>query len=235
MPPQTPEIRWLKPQQTRSQDTHERLCVAAEELLDDKPFDQISVEEIATRAGSSVGGFYARFADKEALFGYLNERYNQELRETVVEMFAAERWRGVGLADRVHALSKFCIPVVRSHRGLFRSILFRLSEAEQHVQADIRNDIIDGIRDSLLECADEMTHPDPALATRLGFFAMIAAIHELVLFDASPRSRSVNVTDDVLAHELAVAFLAYVGACPPDEDHTTETSPTEGLSHAEHS
>ena len=51
---ESPQIRWVRPQQTRSQETLGRLCDAAGELLNDKPIDQISIEEIAAMAGSSV-------------------------------------------------------------------------------------------------------------------------------------------------------------------------------------
>ena len=152
MASRTPEIRWVKPRQSRSLETVDRLCAAAEALLNAKPFQQISVEEIAAAADSSVGGFYARFQDKRALFGCLYDRYVPELRETVSKMFDPERWQGVSLADRVHAFSKFSLPVVRSHRGLFREMLFRRpaqADVECREQDSVRNNILDGIRDLL--------------------------------------------------------------------------------------
>ena len=62
------ELRWIRPpQQARSQETLERLLDAAETLVAEKGFDDTPVAEVARRAGSSVGAFYTRFPDKDAL------------------------------------------------------------------------------------------------------------------------------------------------------------------------
>ena len=52
------------PRQARSQRTFDNLLDAAEDLLNEKSFLEISINEIVSRAGSSVGSFYARFDDK---------------------------------------------------------------------------------------------------------------------------------------------------------------------------
>ena len=52
------------PKQARSQRTLERILQAAEELVLEKGLASVSVPDIVARANSSVGGFYARFEDK---------------------------------------------------------------------------------------------------------------------------------------------------------------------------
>ena len=64
-----------EPKQPRSERTQERLLRAAEKLILEKGLADASVPEIARRAGSSVGGFYARFPDKDALLRALEERF----------------------------------------------------------------------------------------------------------------------------------------------------------------
>ena len=49
----------------------ENLGALAREL-GERSFEQMKVTEIASRAGISVGGFYARFKAKDALLDYLN-------------------------------------------------------------------------------------------------------------------------------------------------------------------
>ncbi|MBW1884007.1 MAG: TetR family transcriptional regulator [Deltaproteobacteria bacterium] len=47
-----PHFQWIRPaQQVRSRQTHERLLDSAEALIADKGFDDITVVEIAARAG----------------------------------------------------------------------------------------------------------------------------------------------------------------------------------------
>ena len=53
--------------QSRSKDTEKALAHAARELLSNRSFSEIRVDEVAREAGLSVGGFYARFQGKNAL------------------------------------------------------------------------------------------------------------------------------------------------------------------------
>lgn len=54
--------------QKRGQITYDALIETAFALLDDKEFDEISIAELARKAGYSVGAFYARFRSKDELF-----------------------------------------------------------------------------------------------------------------------------------------------------------------------
>ena len=56
------------------------------------------------RAGSSVGGFYARFPDKDALLLALEERFFAEMRDRVHELADAERWADAPIHTIVDAL-----------------------------------------------------------------------------------------------------------------------------------
>lgn len=76
--------RWVsKPAQNRSERTFFRFLDAAEGLLAVRHWHEVSVQEIVRRAEASVGSFYNRFADKEALLGCLDDRLGQECRRTV--------------------------------------------------------------------------------------------------------------------------------------------------------
>lgn len=61
------------------------------------PFEEgghrdVSITEVARRAGSSVGGFYARFRSKDELLRALEE-YHLELRVLLDALAAPETWR----------------------------------------------------------------------------------------------------------------------------------------------
>jgi AcrR family transcriptional regulator len=64
-------------QQERSRQMHQRLVAALERLLKDKPFENISVAEIAKEAGASVGAVYTRFENKDAFIPVLFELYQE--------------------------------------------------------------------------------------------------------------------------------------------------------------
>ena len=69
------------PKQTRSLDTQERILLALEDLLAERFFEQITIRDLADRAGVASGTVYRRFKDKEALLPVLYQRYDQRLAE----------------------------------------------------------------------------------------------------------------------------------------------------------
>ena len=57
--------------QKRSQKTYDALIETTFKLLQQREFDEISIAELAQKAGYSVGAFYARFRSKDELFDAL--------------------------------------------------------------------------------------------------------------------------------------------------------------------
>ncbi|MCZ6835339.1 MAG: TetR/AcrR family transcriptional regulator [Planctomycetota bacterium] len=225
-----PTIRWVTPKQPRSQETLERLAQATMQLLEEKSFEQISIEEIAKRAGSSVGGFYARFPDKEALYEYLYVQYEGELAATRSEMFDPTRWLDVPLQPRVEAIIVLCLNVIKQRAGFFRTMALRVHmnhTPQIDEQTARRGEMIESIRNILLECRNEITHPDPVLATKMGFYQLLMAIQERYMFPHTAHTKILNVSDDVFMRELVRAFLAYVGASytpSPEMQHVASRS-----------
>jgi AcrR family transcriptional regulator len=61
--------------QKRSQKTYDALIETTFKLLQQREFDEISIAELAQKAGYSVGAFYARFRSKDELFDALLARH----------------------------------------------------------------------------------------------------------------------------------------------------------------
>src|SRR5262245_3182386 len=122
-----PVLRWVKPpRQARSQQTLDRILDAAEALVSEKGFDDTPVAEIARRAGSSVGAFYSRFADKDALLGALNERFLAEAVATADAALDPARWERASIDEIAAAVVRFLADIHREQRGLLRAFAKRL-------------------------------------------------------------------------------------------------------------
>jgi AcrR family transcriptional regulator len=72
----------LPTKQARSAKTRDALIAAAWKLLQSHPWQAISIGDLVKAAGCSVGAFYSRFADKEALLealatAYLEQRWTE--------------------------------------------------------------------------------------------------------------------------------------------------------------
>src|SRR3954465_8136798 len=97
--------RFRPPRQARSQMTLDRILDAAERVLDEKSFTEATVAEIMVRAGVTVGAFYRRFPDKDALLHFLDERFFQEIGERSEALLDVERWRGASTANIITELA----------------------------------------------------------------------------------------------------------------------------------
>lgn len=100
----------------------ERLADSAAALLEEKSLNEISIAEIAARAGASVGSFYRRFHDKTAMLHYLDERLAVRSRR-ILEGETAEMER-----DFRSILRGFLEPWVRTYwsdRGIRRALHLR--------------------------------------------------------------------------------------------------------------
>ncbi len=65
--------------QQRSRENRDKIVRAFAELLKEKPFERVSVAEIAERAGVAVGTLYRRYKNKDALIPVVFELYLERL------------------------------------------------------------------------------------------------------------------------------------------------------------
>ena len=104
------------PQQERSQRTLERILSALSELLSEKSFDQISMVELAERAGCAVTSIYARFKDKWSMIAALHESFRDDAMARIDGFLAPERWHGA-TADAIIAATT--AELVAAYRHVF--------------------------------------------------------------------------------------------------------------------
>jgi len=220
----TPTRDWInQARQDRSRETEDAIIAAATALMAERPFDQISVAEIAQRAGVSVGGFYARFKNKGALLHLLDEHFLVDTRAAFDEALGPNRMAGAGAAEVVAAYVGVMITKFRQHRREILQVMrgARAAAAGQGGQgfgerARRFNDHVHGrLRTLLLERRSEIRHPDPELAINLGLFFASASAREAVLSE-SLRVYPVQIDDDRLAREITRAWLAFFGVPSPE-------------------
>lgn len=208
-----PQIRWIRPaQQARSQQTLERLLDAAEALIADKGFDDVTVAEIAARAGFSVGAVYSRFRDKQAVLHCLQDRFVEEAHLTTDSAFDPDRWQGAGIEKIVDETIAFLVKIHRERRGVVRELLARTMSEPQRVERKERlvAHIGERLLALLLERTERIGHPDPVAAVGFGLRFVLSTLEQAILFgDAG--AYGIPASDEKLAAELTRAFLGYLG------------------------
>lgn len=201
------------PKQRRSHDTLARIVNAAEQLLEDHTFDEISVAGIARRSRSSVGAFYARFADKDALLEHMDNTHATMLVERMTEYSEDDRWNTAPVEMIVREVVDFLVRYFKEHRGVLRALSLRARlRKDPHLTEPTRrlNSRLPELMRLVLSRRGQISHPSPDLAAYLGFVAVFSTLRERVLFpEAYPTE--LPISDSLLADELAKAYLAYLG------------------------
>ena len=217
-----PSLRWIRPpHQERTRRSLVRFLDAAEALIAEKGFDDTSIGEIARRAGSSVGGFYRRFNDKDGLLQALHERFCEEARATADDALDPARWEGAPLARMVGAVVTFLVAITRERAGLVRAIALReagdpaLRERAQRLQRYVR----ERLARLLLPHADEIGHPEPERGIHFVYALVVAALDRRALLGEGP-SAAFEEPDPELACELTRVFLGTLGIRPGEPPTT---------------
>jgi AcrR family transcriptional regulator len=208
-------LHWVKPpQQARSQKTLERLLDAAEELIAERGVGSVTVSEVVRRAGSSVGAFYARFPDKNALLKTLHERSCAEALATAELALDSKRWESVDLGTAVFEIVKFAGVLYRERRGI--AIAFIELAAADASFAERRAVLESETWARLLlflEARDgEIAHPDLKVAAQVSLRMILSTLEfGALIFRTEPKSIE-GLSDEKLADELSRAVLSYLGA-----------------------
>jgi AcrR family transcriptional regulator len=211
----------IPPRQARGRRAQDRIVGATLALLAERPWEQVSVADIAARAGVAVGGVYRRFVSKERLLVFLAREVI--LPGSVAELRARldpDRLRGASLAAVVEAYLALTVETFRRHRALLRpmALVGRLTSDPDlpALMADVNREAHGRFRALLHERLAEVRHPRPAVAVDLALLWVSAALREVVLFDQPVSALAPGLDDAALVRELTCGVVAYLTTpCAP--------------------
>lgn len=199
------------PQQTRSQETLDRILDAAEQVLAEKVFGEATLAEIMERAGVTVGAFYRRYPDKNALLRHLDERFFAEMLSRAELLFDEARWPEAPARSIIEEFTVQAVQVYSARRGLLRSLFLRArtDTVLQQNALHVNEQFIMRLRALLLARRSQIKHPDPDRAIELGFMMTIGALRELVVFGETWPAPPAHTAS--LAAEIARMYCGYLG------------------------
>lgn len=215
-------LRWIRPpHQARTRERLTRMLDAAETLVAEKGFDEAGIVEIARRSGSSVGGFYRRFRDKDGLLHALHERFCEEARATADAALDPARWAGATTAEIIAEFTAFLVQIYREREGFFRAFLLRgSSDATVRERTDrLFQYLAERLAVLLRGRRAEIAHPDPKLAATFGLHVVLGALNHAVQSQPS----GLRLSDDRMTTELTRVFTAYLGTTPIKRRSTRRT------------
>ena len=212
------EAEWVRaPRQARSQETLERFLAATQQLLEERPFDEITVADIVGRADRTVGSFYARFDDKYAVLYELVQSVFSRVNDVVRAFCDPVRWDGQPISEFVHESVRINVDAYRRAGPLFRAAFgaAMIDERFRDLRVDVMRFCAEQQKAFLLARADELGCADPARASDQMFEIVAATLdHELMFGRFTTTSPSSDVE---LVAELTGQCLQVLGLPPAAE------------------
>ena len=111
--------------QARSREAQARLLKAGEQVFARKGYDEAHVSDIAGAAKCSIGSFYRRFRDKEALFRALHLQVAHRIEQNMQRFLAMPQWTNAPTYEVLSTLVENTARVIERHPGFFRALFQR--------------------------------------------------------------------------------------------------------------
>lgn len=207
------EVLVASPAQARSADTLKRITKAARELLAERDFNEISVDDIVARAGSSKGSFYHRFPDKSALLTYLLRLEHEAALERWSRFLHPGSWETTPLDAFVDAFVDRLVGIYRRRATVMRayaSEVFHGDGETRRLSIELNRAVLRDFARVVVAKSDEVTHPDPALACGFVITTLITLLPPLYLAQ-SQELMPVVMSPEQIGEEVKRLCRSYLG------------------------
>lgn len=198
----------IEPKQTRSRKTLQSIIEAVYALLEEKFFEHISVAEICEQAGVSVGTFYRRFENKNALLPHIDRRYNKDFQVWMANYLEdAERYPCHSRAHVAHLVNEF-LEFFKARRGVMRTIhLYRRLHGSMVTPQQIGERL-----DDYAQIDQHAASGDPSitLKQRMLRHVILASISEWVLYPDVTPTASLKIDEATFVEELIQLGIGYL-------------------------
>lgn len=182
---------------------------AAEELIIERGAGALTVSELVRRAGSSVGAFYARFPDKDALIATLHERSCSEALATAELALDPTRWKHEGVERVIFELTRFTETLCRQRLGLLLAFISLAASDSAYAKrrAELEAQIAERLQRLFESRRDEVAHPDLRTAASVTVRMIFGALeYGAIIHRPSSETKARGI-----APELCRAIMGYLG------------------------
>lgn len=206
-----------EPRQSRSQDTQERLLSALVSLLEEKFFEQITIRDLATRAGVSSGTIYRRFKDKDALLPVLYQRLNRDMLDWSESCWVElDRSRKSSVIDCLRHLVSEHVRFYRQHVAVLRTVyLYMRLRGElslEDVDAQRREMYLELLAPVISALGAEGRPAPDSARIKLVVLVLVSSINEYMLFGHLKPVRTLHLRDEEFVEELSQALAGFLCA-----------------------
>jgi AcrR family transcriptional regulator len=199
-----------RPSQSRSRQTVDAIVEAAARVFAARGYHQTNTNDIAERAGVSVGSLYEYFPNKDAILVALVESHIRDAHDRLAAAFDALALAAEPppLAEIIRRLVREVIELHAARPGLHQVLLHDTPlppptrTALEHAEAAVRERVR-----QLLATHPDARVPDPALAARIVVRATEALAHDHAA--GGPDSSSSEAAS-AYAEEVSALLISYL-------------------------
>ena len=194
------------PKQARSIATEQKMLDAAESLLHQGDARQVTVENVVSLSGATVGSFYARFGSIEGLFDALHQRYVDSIYQSKLLEALNRGMEQPDLRKALHHITKTTLEFGHEKRKLLAFFVTRNEGADALA---IRLFAVKNMQEILKVHRDEVAHKDIRRAAENTGRLIYQAWVGLILLEPSEfvgRKTSLSSVIDTTA-QMAYAYL----------------------------
>ena len=194
------------PKQARSIATEQKMLDAAESLLRQGDARQVTVENVVSLSGATVGSFYARFGSIEGLFDALHQRYKDSIYQSKLLEALNRGMEQPDLRKALHHITKTTLEFGHEKRKLLAFFVTRNEGADALA---IRLFAVKNMQEILKVHRDEVAHKDIRRAAENTGRLIYQAWVGLILLEPSDfvgRKTSLSSVIDTTA-QMAYAYL----------------------------
>jgi AcrR family transcriptional regulator len=206
--------RIYEPRQRRSRETLQRVLDAFVELLAKKPFEEITMAELARRARIAVTSIYARFENKQALVLAAHERYRAEMLREIDLLLNPARWGAANLEVIIHEVMTGVITDRRSRLPLLRAALLINDREVYERAAQISRHVSERMTTLLAPRLDWLPAAERERTIDFALRSATSVLQQRLVFgDIEPARFHLSETE--LAQRLADQFFATLTLARP--------------------
>lgn len=202
----------VPPKQRRSRETVERILRATEELVFERPFREITVQDLCIAADVSSSSFYARFPAKEDVLLAVFDLHSREARDDAAAAIGEVVDRSGSVEEVARALLGAYLRFVRRNAAVMTSIFDDPALTARYLA--LGTEITDDLG---LLLGQLFGTEDRTFRRRAEFAARVAGtVVQRALGVPTHFGERMGLTDDQLLDELTAMLTPYLRAAADD-------------------
>ena len=212
-----------QPLQKRSRKTLQRVLDVFVAMLAEKPFEEITMAELARRSKIAVTSIYARFENKQALVLAAHERHRDEMMHQMDELLDPARWAGASLETIAREVMARTIADRRQRLPLLRATLLINDPEVYERAAQIMRHASELMAKLLDPRLDWLPEKERARSVDFAMRAVVSVMQQKLVFGAIEPARF-RLSDKELASRLADQFVATLTSSQPTKSPSRKAS-----------